>query len=693
MSIIDPGEKYRDGLPTTPGPYVQWGIVDDVIDVPTTYPIYDHISGQKIKDIPIRYARSCAVTLLDGQGRLTGVRYLEPLGNTAMPMRGAVCAIGTLGKAGGEPIILGFITSGYQERSDSLEFGAHMSQGNEILRRSGIRWRIVPQYTDLRQFNNQYIKSTWDIDIRIGEQSDDACWCPQCQARFAKEGNSCPTICSVCGGGPLRAIQNSIAAPYADTFVTFQVEMVLSTILNELYKGISESLVANTKDITNPYLLAVITGVRQEFISWSDLNIKNTLRQNIKNFYNGSIQNYYTEIISNFAKYGDLSTYTALAPDFIAALITPIVEAVDMWLSSSFVQYLSGTMDEDVRIRLSKAMRASMADYISNIIPMMIRNYITDFVSRKIQYYITEKLDDLKRRATSATDNITKEVYTRAKTFLVKEAKSLVSSAFKKIVSEKKVDPYAARYTDYNASPEELRLNQLRDMSDAGKVVTVPDLEWELKKIDFVNLLKQFKADLATGLKDPEDLPIFEIILSKDSTIVVNDTTGYPEGTGAKTPAWRFRVYRDGSVKLQVTDKASIGVNSEGDMSISNTSIDITTERLNVQLFNDSSIDVDTTLYLGNTEVEMKKLTLDQDKVEEIDTTRDYIQKVAWSYISEKLASMFTQSAVTPSDGGATLKSNMAISLGIASLTERLMLLPNTQIGKVIASSAHIKAN
>lgn len=690
MAWVDPATRYRDGLEMSPNPYLRWGMVEGIYEEDILHPQFDE-TGSRGQDIPIAFARSVKVKWLHHAAGRTVVKFVEPWGVTSMPMKGSVVIVGFVGGPGGEPVILGFWSQGYPERITSGEVG-DLLPGQEVWRRSGLRFRIIPYLDDLRKYPEQYDKSPWTLDFIMGEQRDEACFCAVCQTRFpatrevqdGQEVLTCPTECPICAEEgrhtPLTLVHGSIASGEADTWIAVQTSLLVDTVIEGIYTHIDENIIGE-------YLedVSVQQQVRSLFrrylymqagVSWSD---------DVTSFYENQLVGYCEDMLREYFTVGNLQNYSNDFTDEIdSSLVSVLQQSIDDWVQTQLFHYLTDSVTDEQRAVLIGHVRENLASYMVEVVPVTIEEKARRFIELKVRTYLSETIARLRRKAVSW-------VYKDA----LKKFKDSILSAVR---DQLKIDFGGLR--------------RVRDAVAEGAA----DLLRVTAELDLVNLVNTL---LEQGLEGAEVLPIFEFRGDQDLRAVANLETGREEGQGVKASRFRLKLYRDGELRLQIQDKVFIALTPDGAVGLLCEEIlNINTKRLYMCLEDESYIDITNVMNIGRLGEDMKKVTLDADNVREYDpglvgqSTRNFIEKVAWRYIAEQLATIFAAAAVIPTDGGLTLKTDIASRLAggplylstpgglpstigsIMGVVQELVGPPeNSIIGKTDASADHLKGN
>lgn len=698
-SAVIPGHVYRDGMEEGPSPYLRWGIVEDVYEHDVSYPATDEF-GNRDRDIPLSYARSVTVKWLHNAAGRSTVKFIEPWGVTSMPMKGSVVVVGFVGGPGGEPVILGFWTQGYAERLlrgpegglGTGELGPGLKPGQEIWRRSGWRLRVVPYYSDVRKFPEQYMKSPWVLDLIAGEQADQACFCAKCQTRYpsSEERNtttgelelSCPTTCPTpgCSGKPIL-VSSSVASGQGDAWLVTQSNFLVETIMKELSDLYDENILGGgIQDIR------LQVEIQKRWKHFRDTELRREWGREVLAFFESQLVSYWEKILREYFTVGNLLSYAHDAPIAYSPLVALLSQYVEGWLYTHLTNYLmvDGRLTEVQRNSLMESLGRNLKTYILDYTPRVIEQMCKQAIMNKVRVYITDVIARLRRQAVNWLQ----------KTGL-KKAKDAVLGA----ISDQLDKDWAG-------------FRWVRDA--AGQLVA--DLYDKAAALDLANLMKRA---LAEGLEDPEELPIFELRGDQDIRSVLNPASGREEGQGDKASRFRLKIYRDGELHIQVQEGIYLYFRADGTFELDCQDIDFTADSMHMLLRDPSSIVVQDTLYIGNPmgtsgPQPFKKVTLDEDNVREYDpvagiSTREFVERVAWKYVAGELGKIFRDAAVAPGDGGTTLKTNVAARLiggqlmsalgalfgsALPSVADQLGFVPdNSIIGTTEASAEHLEGN
>ena len=676
IGAADPTTQWRDGLGYGPSPYLRWAIVEEVYEHDVEQPSFPDTGGQENF---LAFARSVKVRWLHHAAGRSVVRFLEPWGVTSMPMVGSVVAVGFIGGPGGEPVILGFWTQGYNERIPG-EIGS-LRPGQEVWRRSGLRFRIVPRYTDLRKFAEQLNTSPWDIDLIFGEQHDTACFCPKCQTRFpsiesTEDGKtvlSCASECPICGG-KLRLVSGSVAAGEGDAWLHVQATYTVDSILNGVFNHIDENVLG--ENIDNVQTQQAIRNALRRYIF---ADVRAAWGGDVTEYYETELVSRWESILREYFTVGSLLNNANDASEVIdSTLVTYLITYIDSWIQTQLQYYLTDTdMSVEDKNTLTRAMRDNLTSYVTDLVPSLIETRARAFVETKARIYITEVVAQLRRKA---IDWLYKDVL-----------KKLRDKALKEIGGRLKIDfggLRAARDAVANYSAEIL-----------GKIA----------QADLFDTMQKF---LDEGIQDPEELPVLELRLNQDLRSVINAQTGFEEGQGQKASRCRLKLYRTGEMHLQIRDDIFLELNADGSVDLRMSGpLSIDAQQATVNLEEDSLINIDGVLRIGHPGKSHKAVTLDDDDIREYEpgavggvasaltggliggiSTRQFIERVAWRYVADVLKPIFDAAVIVPTDGGASLKVSVSTALGLVGNA-----IPNppanSVIGKADASADHLEGN
>lgn len=661
----DPTTQWRDGFGYGPSPYIRWAMVEEVYEEDVEQPAFPDTQGQP--DF-LAFARSVKVRWLHHPAGRSVVKFIEPWGVTSMPMIGSIAAVGFVGGPRKEPVILGFWTQGYNERIPG-ELG-DLRPGQEVWRRSGLRFRIVPRYTDLRNFAAQLDKSPWDIDLIFGEQHDTACFCPKCQTRYpatetivdGEKVLSCPGECPSCGTGKMRLVSGSVASGEGDAWLHVQATLTVDAVLIGVFNHIDENVLGRNIDdvrtqqtVRNALRRYILADVRA---SWGG-EVTEYYEQELLSRWEGILRQYFTV--------GSLLNYADDASELIdSTLVTSLITYIDSWIQTQLQYYLTDTnMSAEQKTELTRAMRDNLTSYVTDLVPGLIELRARAFIETKARIYISEVVARLRRRA---IDWLYKDVL-----------KNLKDKAVKEISGRLKLD-----------------FGGLRAARDAVAQYSA-DILSAIAQVDLFDTMQQL---LDEGLQDPEELPIMELRLNQDLRSIVNTQTGLEEGQGHKASRFRLKLYRTGEMHLQIQDEIFLELNSDGsvDLRLSGP-LSIDAQQATITLEEDSRINIDGVMRIGHPDSDHKAVTLDADDVKEYYpsgaggilnavtggivggvSTRNYVERVSWHYTCQRIAEMGIP----------------AVSEAFAALLiEATAALPprNSTIGKTESSSKHLEGN
>jgi len=673
MAWVDPTTRFRDGLEMAPNPYLRWGMVEGVYEEDILHSQLDE-TGTIGQEIPIAFARSVKIRWLHHAAGRTVVKFVEPWGVTSMPMKGSVAIVGFVGGPGGEPVILGFWSQGYPERISSGEIG-DLLPGQEVWRRSGMRFRIIPYLDDLRKYPEQYMKSPWTLDLIMGEQHDEACFCAVCQTRFpatreTQDGTSvltCPAECPICAEEgrhtPLTLVKGSVAAGAGDTWLAAQASLLTDLVFEGTYRHIDENVLGE-------YLedVSVQQQVRGLFRRYLYQQARVSWGADVVNFYQDQLVSYWEDMLREYFTVGNLLNYSNDFTGVIdSSLVSVLQQSIDGWVQTQLFYYLTDKITSEQRAALIGSIRENLKTYMTEVVPALIEEKARRFIDLKARTYLSETIARLRRKAVSW---VYKNALKAFKDALVRSVKDQLK-------------------TDFGG------LRRVRDAVAEGAA----DLLRATAELDLVNLMDKL---IKQGLEDPEELPVFELRGDQDLRAVANLETGREEGQGLKASRFRLKLYRDGELRLQIQDKIFVTFASDGSVELlCDGPLDVAANQLYMGLDKESFINIDEAMNIGRLNGDMKKVTLDEDNVREYDpglvgqSTRNFIEKVAWKYIAGQLANAFTAAAVAPGDGGTTLKGNMALALGSPTGVSVTLQEPpdDSIIGKTDASADHLKGN
>lgn len=685
MQTSSTGYQFRDGIETSPSPYLRWAIVEDVYEEDVYYPSEDPF-GNENRPIPLSYARSVAIRWLHHGGGRSTAKFLENWGGTSMPMKGAICAVGFIGGPTGEPVILGFWTQGYNQRllktGGSGEIGPGLRPGQEVIRRSGWRLRIVPYYNDLREFAEQYSISPWSLDFIAGEQHDVACFCAKCQTRVAaietrdKETGevkfTCPVKCPICADGKPALVSGSVAGGQGESWLAVQEIKLVSTVMRELSDLYDAAVVGmGLSDIR------LQVEIQKRWKGYRDNTLKIEWGKEVSSYFRTQVVRYWESILTEYFTVGNLLNYTSDVVGQESRLVQLLHQYVEGFLYTNLTNYLmlDNRLTEVQRTALIEQLGENLKTYVLEYTPRLIQQMVKTAIMNKARVYIAELASQLRRKA----------VNWLTKNFLT-DAKDAAISAIKDRL--------------------DLDWSGFRWVRDTAADV-VADFYEKTASLDLVNAMR--KA-LSEGLQDPEELPIMEIRGEQDVRSVLNPQTNREEGQGQKAAQFRLKLYRDGEMHLQIQQGLFLYFRSDGTVELDCNNIHFTADALKIVLQNTSQIAIKDVLQVGNpggigNVNEFKKVTLDEDNVREYSppggvvttSTRDYVKSISWDDAAGKQKRMFDLLAVVAATNPATaifvpLLEVIAEAYGAAQLIQ-VTPLSNSIIGKTEASAEHIEGN
>lgn len=674
VGVADPTAQWRDGLGYGPSPYIRWAMVEEVYEEDIEQPSFIDTGGQENF---LAFARSVKIRWLHHAAGRAVVKFLEPWGVTSMPMIGSLAAVGFVGGPGGEPVILGFWTQGYGDRVPG-EMG-DLRPGQEVWRRSGLRFRIVPHYRDIRKFNEQLDKSPWDIDIILGEQHDTACFCVKCQTRFpsteevvdGKKVLTCPTTCPICDG-KMRLVSGSVAAGQGDAWLAVQSALLVDNVLNGVFHHIDENVLGEV--ISNVQTQQTVRNALRRYI-WAD--VRTAWGSDVRQYYESELVSRWEGILREYFSVGSLINYADDASELIdSTLVAVLISTIDGWIQTQLRYYLSTEdMTNEERNTLIAAMRENLKSYVMEFVPNQIEASSRAFVDNKARIYLTEVVARLRR---NAVDWLYKNVLKKLKDKALKEIRDRVNLDFGGLRSARDA---VAQYS-----------------ADA------------LAKIAEADLVKLMHELLEEGLEDPEELPVIEMRLDQDLRSIVNTKTGREEGQGQKAARTRLKWFRSGEMHLQIRDEIFLYLNADGSVDLSCSGpISIDAPQMTIGLEEESHIYIEDELHIGKPGDAMKRVVLDEDDVREytpggaggilsaltsglVDgvSTRNFIERVAWRYVAGKLQEpdILAGIALATVDAGASL----VVALNRSKATTPNPPL-NSVIGQTDASADHLKGN
>ena len=657
------GDTYLDDLQDTPNAYIRWGMVEDVTNADISYPNTD-TQGNKTPDIVLTNARSVSIKWLDGPGGRDSVKCIEPMGITSMPVKGTLVAVGFTGRYN-EPVILGSYTQGYESRIGN-ELG-DLHPGQEVWRKSGLRFRILPHYNDFREYTTQLSTSPWTIDLIMGEQQDQACFCPTCQTRYPATSNfedgktvfSCePKTCTVCEQNKkpsnLILVKGSVATGEGLAWANTQASLLMNAILKGIY------------DIIDTKVIGVYiqdTSTQQDIKGFVKRYLYIDLQQKydpyIKDYFINSLTDLWKDLLRTYVKTGDVQTFgKSDVPGVIGTSLVPVLRGyIDGWVQTQLKHYLMGKENlTDTQVtNIVNTLNSNLTSYFTDFLPSYLQQSAYQFLANKSNTYINETLANLRKGAVNwvykwATEELGKGLKKQVKGWLG------------------------------NWLPG-LQKNLIDVASAPTKAIEA------IAHNDFVSAIDK----AIDKMKDPEELPIVELRLDQDLASVVNTQLGREEGGGTKTPRSRVRFYRDGTIKVQVQNTTFISIDADGtvDMKCEDLKIEATTAE--VSLEKRSNVYINDVLRMGHPEDEYKKITLDKDNVRENTdglTTREFIETVAWKHVSTKIAEVVAKSITDFAGGGLIFGPNLVTSGGDTPAPP-----DNSVIGKTESSSKRITGN
>jgi len=671
MRRYDIGEKFRDGLLPTESSFLRWGVVEDVVTDDVKVPITDQFGNNEGNDTLV-YSRSLLVRWLHhSAGRVT-VRHIEPAGVTSVPMKGSIVLVGFVGGPGGEPVILGTWTDAYKERIPA-ELG-NMRPGQEVWRRSGLRFRVVPYYDDLREFSNQYMQSPWSVDILVGEQHDEACFCPKCQTRYPAEAKRdertgklsyvCPLECEICKSNDtsstLVLVKGSVGAGEGDAWLELQADILVSSALKGLYDSVDERVIGQyINDIQVQQL------VRNWYRNYLYLDVGPTWGKEVTKFYREQLVNLWQNLLTTYFKEGALTNVVSDVPGLTGTITVLLAKWVDGWINTTLLSYLlpNERLTDEERGMLIKGMSDNVKSYVTDYLPQLCVQHFKNFVYNKTRIYVSETLAKLRRKAVNWIYKDFLQKYGDATTKAIGDWLSGKFGGVGKAVQA------AAEHTN----------EFLKDIANNDYV------KW------MSNAIEQ-------GLKDPEELPIFEIRADQDLTSVVDTKLAREEGRGQKAPRFRMRIYRDGEMRIQVQENVFLYCRADGSVELDCNQLTLTSDSLLATLSDQSDIQIKDVLQIGVPTDAYKEVTLDKDNVREQETvsgysTRKFVEDVAWRHIAGQLVNVVNTGSASfnpaePIGAGNSFK----LALEAASL-DTTPPPSNTVIGKTEASAKHLKGN
>jgi hypothetical protein len=660
-----------DGLPSKPSAYLRWGIIEDISLDDISYP-GNTPSGGRSRDIYFTYARSVSIKWLDGPGGRDSVKFIEPIGVTSVPMKGSVVAVLSTGPSG-EPVIIGSWTQAY--KSKQLTELANLNPGQEIWRKAGLAIRIIPYYDDLRSYSEQYSKSPWTLDLIMGEQHDQACFCPTCQTRYpanstkidGKDVYSCPTYCEVCAenknSSKLILVRGSVAAGEGAAWAAMQADLLLSSILRGIYaKADSNVLGVYIKN------KSAQQDIRSYFRRYLYNELGPTYQPDISDFFVTQGTNLWKELLTTYVKTGDIpASTTSDIPDIIGnSLIVTLKGYLDGWINTNLNHYMltegMGKISEDERKLVLKALNDNITTYITEYLPGLLTQSFQQFIYNKSRTYISENVALLRKKATNW-------VYDLA----LKGAESGIKSLMKGWLGEQ-LPGFKKAYFDITTLPNEIINN--------------------IAKNDLIKLLDKG----LDRIQDPEELPIMELRVNQDLSAVVDTQLGREEGKGDKAARLRVKIYRDGAMKLQVQESVFLNIDPDGTVDLQCNELNLETNKLFATLSERSQIYPKEKLQIGLPDKDYKPVTLDKDNVREYEgnpSLRSFIEDIAWKHVSSKISEVvgagickISFNPIEPTLPGTAFAAEILKS-GLTTQSPA----SNAIIGKTESSSEHIDGN
>jgi len=654
-------KTFMDDLPAKPSPYLRWGIIEDVSLVDISYKGYSPF-GYRSKDIVFTYARTASIRWLDGPGGRDSVKFIEPIGVTSVPMKGSVVAVLFTGPTG-DPVIIGSWTQAYKSRTRS-ELG-NLNPGQEIWRKSGLAFRIIPYYDDLRSYSEQYAASPWSLDLIMGEQHDKACFCPTCQTRYpahvsysnGKPVYSCPLYCEVCAAenthSKLILVHGSVSPGEGDAWAETQADLLVSSILRGLYTLADERILGEY--ITDK---SAQQSIRQYFRTYIYDQLGPTYTPTVRDYYVNYGMQLWRQLLVTYISEGDIhANISSDIPGGIGdLLIVPLSQLLINWIQSDLkyfvVNTLSGAVSEEEANKLITALRDNLETYIKNYIPAVISQSFQRFIYNKSRTYISENIALLRRKASSWVYNL---------------ALRDIESSFRRSMRgwlDKNLSGFRKVYFD-------IQKVTLEAAAEAAQSDFIKQLDKSLEK-----------------LQDPEELPIMELRVNQDLASVVDTRLGREEGKGDKAARLRVKIYRDGAIKMQVQESVFIDIDPSGTVDIQCSELNIDTSLLHANLANTSRILPQEKLQIGLPDKEYKPVTLDKDDVMESKDFRGFIEKIAWAHISNQLNDIFSGSSLEGYAPDVVNKIRTEATTSPFSVP-----VQNQVIGNTKASSEHLDGN
>jgi len=360
-----------------------------------------------------------------------------------------------------------------------------------------------------------------------------------------------------------------------------------------------------------------------------------------------------------------------------SALVNVLVQTINGWIQTQLFYYLTDEISNEERSQLIDAMRQNLTSYVTEFVPSQIEASCRAFVGNKARIYLTETVARLRRKAVS---------------WLYKDAlKKYKDDALRAIGDRLDLD-----------------FGGLRKARGAVAQVSA-DLLANAAEYDLVNLMNRL---LEEGLEDPEELPVMELRLDQDLRSIVNLKTGREEGQSLdKARRLRLKMYRSGEVHFQIREDIFLILGADGSVDfLCSGPLSVDAQQMTMGLEEDSNIFVKNTMHIGHPGLDMKKITLDEDDVKEYNpgtvdgiltalaggamgelSTRQFIERVAWRYVAEKLGALVRSSGDTPGQQA------WATSLQAAKLPGSPTYVASppdgSVIGKTDASADHLKGN
>jgi len=386
-------------------------------------------------------------------------------------------------------------------------------------------------------------------------------------------------------------------------------------------------------------------------------------RGDVRSFYENQLVGYWEDILREYFTVGNLLNYSNdFTGEIDSSLVSVLQQSIDGWVQTQLFYYLTDRITNEQRAALIGRIRENLATYMTDVVPVAIEEKARRFIEVKVRTYLSETIMRLRRKAVSW-------VYKNA-------LKVFKDSMFSAVRDQLKIDFGGLR--------------RVRDAVAEGAA----DLLRTTAELDLINLMDKL---IKQGMEDPEVLPIFELRGDQDLRAVANLETGREEGQGVKASRFRLRLYRDGELRLQIQDKVFITFASDGSVDLMcDDLMNINAKQLYMGLDEESYINIEKVMNIGLLNGDMKKVTLDEDNVREYDpdlvgqSTRNFIEKVAWFYIVQELLPMVTAAA----PGGPAAMGALATALAAKLIALFPTLpLPNSIVGKTDASADHLKGN